>query len=331
VPIVLLAFIVISILLPESKSSERHRIDWMGILLSSVGLTGITYGAIEAGMKGWGSASALAPIAAGLAVLIGFYNWERSLIRKHRQPLVDLDLFHSKRFTWGTLLATSVNFSMFGLLFGIPQYFQSVEGRNALGAGYRLLAMIVGLIVGSIVSSRIVSKLGAKATIALGFVIMAGALLAGAHTAIGSSDAFVLGWNGVVGIGLGFAMPSAIDAALGALSPERSGAGSALVTAIRQVGGTIGVGVLGSLLSANYRSDLHVSHLPTQAAAAARTGVEGGVAVAREIHSSALLLDVRTAFVHGMDVMLGVSCGIALVAVVLCVLFLPNKEKSPEQ
>jgi hypothetical protein len=119
-------------------------------------------------------------------------------------------------------------------------------------------------------------------------------------------------------------MPSAMGVALGALSAERSGAGSALLTAMRQVGSTIGVAILGTVISNSYSSSVArtAAHLPAQASAAVRSSVGSGVAVAGKLGSSSLLDTVRGAFVHGMDLMLWTCGGIAVFCAILAVVFL---------
>jgi hypothetical protein len=129
----------------------------------------------------------------------------------------------------------------------------------------------------------------------------------------------------VAGLGLGLAMPAAMNAALGALSTERSGSGSALITAMRQVGATIGVAVLGTVLLSGYRGQLHLGGLPAAAAEVVRSSVAGGVAVADATHSAALLLMTRSAFVHGLDVMLAVCAVIAIISALLALVFLPRR------
>jgi len=148
VPVVIIALAAIAFLLPENKSSKPHAIDVVGILASSVGLTGITYGAIEAESSSWGNHRVIASLVIGAVMLPLFYLWEKRLTRQKRPALVDLELFTHRSFTWGMLLMTSVNFALFGLLFGLPQYLQAVRGDNALTAGYYLLPMIGGFVSG---------------------------------------------------------------------------------------------------------------------------------------------------------------------------------------
>jgi DHA2 family multidrug resistance protein-like MFS transporter len=400
VPVVVIAMIAVTTLMPESRSDHRTlRVDLTGVLASSAGLCALTYGLINAGQDGWSNPTAVATMSAGVAALAVFVAWERRVSQRRsawaapeaaapaelsapgrRQqdtaarpasqalPLVDLALFRSRGFTWGTVLSTLVSFALFGLVFAAPQYFLDVRGFNSLGAGLRLLPMIGGLAIGLAAGQRLQTprkparELGctpaanslvdsaetagaetagagatagappvsAKIVIAAGFAIMAVALAAGASTSISSGTGFAAAWFSVTGLGLGLAMPTALNAALGALSPERSGSGSALITAMRQVGGTIGVAVLGTVLASVYRSHLQLTALSAAAAAAARSNVARGVAVAHAAGSAPLLESVRSAYVHGMDTMLWICAGIAVVSALLGLAFLPNRPAGPD-
>jgi MFS transporter, DHA2 family, multidrug resistance protein len=349
VPVVVLALIAVVFLLPESRSAERPGVDFLGVILSSAGLAGLTYGFIKAGQDGWTSGLALGAIAAGVAVLAALIVWERWLTRRNQaaadgsprggaiRPLIELRLFRSAGFTWGTVLSTLVSFAMFGIFFAMPQYFQEVRGADAMGSGLRLLPMIGGMVIGMIGGTRLASPrkaadgtmsaplAGAKGLVTVGFTVMAAALGVGATTAVASGTGFTAAWFAVFGLGLGLAMPQTMNAALSALSPERSGSGSALISAMRQVGATIGVAVLGTILGSVYRSHLDVTGLPAAAAAAAKSSVVAGVAVAHQLGSAALLESVRHAFVQGMDAMLWICGGIALASAILALLFLPRR------
>src|ERR1700754_1313633 len=138
--------IAITFLLPGSKDPSRPRIDIRGSLLSSVGLVGLTYGVIEGGERGWTDPRTLATLAAGAVALLVFARVQR---------LVDTALFRSRAFTWGAILATLSTFSLFGLLFVLPQFFGAVLGADAFGTGLRLLPVIGGLLVGSQLADRI--------------------------------------------------------------------------------------------------------------------------------------------------------------------------------
>jgi MFS transporter, DHA2 family, multidrug resistance protein len=368
VPVVALALVAVAFLLPESRSAQRPSLDMLGVILSSAGLTGLTYGFIRAGQDGWTNAVALATIAAGAVVLVAFVAYQRRLTSRFRaasvaradggqadgdqagpphggsgvevrrvRPLIELGLFRSAGFTWGTILSTLVSFAMFGIFFAMPQYFQEVRGTDAMGSGLRLLPMIGGMVIGMIGSTRLASPrkagdgparpplAGAKALVTIGFTLMAVTLGVGATTTASSGTGFAAAWFAVFGLGLGLAMPQAMNAALSALSAERSGSGSALISAMRQVGATIGVAVLGTVLGSVYRAHLSVAGLPAAAASTAKGSVVAGVQVAHELGSAALLASARNAFVHGMDTMLWVCGGITLASAILALIFLPHQ------
>jgi EmrB/QacA subfamily drug resistance transporter len=317
VPVVLIGLVAIALLLPESRAAQRPRIDVPGVLLSSLGLVAFTYGVIQGGESGWGAPSTILTLALGIAALAAFGLWQRHT----DHPLVDLSLFRSRGFTWGGILATLAMFSMFGVLFAMPQYFQAVLGSDALGTGLRLLPVIGGLLVGAQLADRLAPRAGAAFTVAFGFILLAIGLMLGATTTSDSAYSFAAVWMALLGAGLGFAMPSAMDAAIGALSPERAGVGSGLLMAMRTVGGTIGVAVLGTVLSSAYRGALEADGAP----AAARESVSAGVQIAHETGSAELLHSVQSAFVAGMDAMLWACGGIAVVAFVLALRFLPRR------
>src|SRR5258708_7155349 len=135
-------------LVGECRAEVRRRLDVVGVVASTAGLVGVTYGLIEAGRNGWTDASALVPMIAGLVVLVGFFLWERRLsLRPGGQPLVDLALFRSAGFTWGVILAAPARLAMIGVLFTMPRVFQGVLGTDALGSGLRLLPLVAGLVV----------------------------------------------------------------------------------------------------------------------------------------------------------------------------------------
>jgi EmrB/QacA subfamily drug resistance transporter len=336
VPIVVIAVAAVALLMPESRSERRPGIDLSGLAVSGVGLVALTYGFIKAGQDGWSDATALALIAAGVVVLALLPVVERRIANRGGQPLADLQLFRSAGFRWGTILATLVSFAMFGIFFALPQYFQDVRGADALGSGIRLLPLIGGMLVGMVAGTRLTAArkgggapAGPRSVVAAGYLLMAAAMVLGARTTLGSSTGYVLGWVALAGLGLGLVMPSAMGVALGALSAERSGAGSALLTAMRQVGSTIGVAILGTIISNSYSSGVASSAaaLPAQAAAAVRSSVGAGVGVAGKLGSSSLLDTIRSAFVHGMDLMLWTCGGIAIACALLAVLFLPRRTR----
>ncbi|MET9258051.1 DHA2 family efflux MFS transporter permease subunit [Streptomyces sp. NPDC048182] len=328
VPVVIIAFLAVSAWLPESKASEAKRFDVGGLVFSSVGLAAMTYGVIQGGEKGWGDITALAPLLGGLLAVVVFVLWEK----RAAEPLVDLSLFRSARFTSGTMLGTVINFTMFGVLFTMPQYYQAVLGTDAMGSGFRLLPMVGGLLVGVSAAPRMAKAVGPKTAVGIGFALLAAALFYGATTDTGSGTGLAAAWTAAYGLGLGLALPTAMDAALGALSTESAGVGSAVNQSIRTLGGSFGAAILGAILNSGYRGRLELEGLPDKAQDAVKDSVFGGLGVARAVKSPSLAESVKSAFVHGLDVVLVVSGALGLVGVLLAVVWLPRHvgQSAPE-
>ncbi|MEU6994016.1 DHA2 family efflux MFS transporter permease subunit [Streptomyces sp. NPDC046465] len=320
VPVVILAFFAVSAWLPESKAKEAKPFDVGGLVFSSVGLAAMTYGVIQGGEKGWTDVTTLVPTLGGILAIVIFVFWEKRVA----DPLVDLSLFRSARFTSGTMLGTVINFTMFGVLFTMPQYYQAVLGTDAMGSGFRLLPMVGGLLVGVTVANKVAKGLGPKTSVGLGFALLSAALFYGATTATGSGTGLAAAWTAVYGLGLGIALPTAMDAALGALSEDTAGVGSGVNQSIRTLGGSFGAAILGSVLNSGYRGKLELDGVPAQAHDAAKDSVFGGLAVARALKSSTLGDSVRAAYVHALDVVLVVSGALGLLGVLLAVVWLPR-------
>ena len=321
VPMVLAGLVAVLLWVPESHGDRARRFDPAGIVLSAAGLVVLTFGVIEAGERGWTDPLSLLMTGGGVVLLVLFVAWQR----RAQAPLVDLALFGSRSFTGGAVLATVASFGMFGILFALPQFFQAVGGHDALGTGLRLLPVIGGLLVGSRLAGRLEPRLGARLLVTPGLVLMAAGLVAGATTGPGTGYAFVAAWVSVTGLGLGCTLPPSMNAALGALTPERSGVGSGLLQAMRQVGGAIGVTVLGSVLNGAYRDQVDVTGLSAAAAGAVRDSATAGVTVAGGLGDGALLSSVHAAFTSGMDLALLVAGGVAVAGAVLAVFLLPAR------
>lgn len=163
---------------------------------------------------------------------------------------------------------------------------------------------------------------------AAGFAVMVVGLGLGATTQVSSTTAWAALWFIVAGSGLGCALPAAMNAALGALSPQRAGVGSGLIMACRQVGAAIGVAILGTVLNGDYRRHVSVLGLPAPVARTVRSGVGAGAAVAARLGDAELGRSVRVAFVSSLDAMLWVCAGIAVAATVLALVLLPGRRAS---
>lgn len=316
-PVVAVALVAVAVLMPESPRARAGRIDVLGVVLSAAALSVLSYGVIEAGDRGWTDAWALSLILAGGALGGLFIAWQR----RAPEPLVDLRLFSSRDFAGGTAVASMVSFVMMGLLFALPIYVQAVHGLDAQATGLRLLPLIGGMLLTALPSGAVATRLGARTVVTTGMLVLAAGLAWGATTGLGDGSWASAGWTLVCGAGLGMTLPTAMDAALGVLSEESSGTGSAVLQAMRMVGSSLGAAVLGSVLNAGYRSHVADSgaldRLPTSVADAAQDSVLAAVSIADRLGLAPLLHAARSSYVSGMDRMLWVAVALSVAGAVL--------------
>lgn len=308
IPLVLVSLAAVAVLMPKMPGNPGGPVDVGGIVWSALGLGGVTYGLIEQPVHGWSSPQVFAPLAGGIICLLALVLVER----RSRHPLLQLSLFVERSFTSGTLLITFVQFTLVGLLFVLPQFFQAVGGADALGTGLRMLPTIGGLLAGMQIATKLTAKLSQEAVVGAGFAIMTVGFALGTLTSPDTGFGFVAGFTAVFGVGAGFALPTAMVLATQEFSTERAGIGSSMLQAVRQFGGVLGVAVLGSVLSATYHASL-----PVGAGSTVRDSAASGVATARQMESPQLLQQVRSAFTDGMGSVLWVCAGIAVVGIVL--------------
>jgi EmrB/QacA subfamily drug resistance transporter len=329
VPVALIGLGAAAVLLPEFRAENRPAFDMTGVVASVLGLGALTYGLIRAGQYGWTNPGALIAVLIGIGILAGFLAWEQRLTRlPHGRPLLDMTLFRSASFTWGAIFAALSFLSLIGVLFTMPQYFQGVLGTSALGSGLRLLPLVGGVLIGAVPAAAVAKLVGAKIAVAGGFALLVAGLTTGAATSVASSGVFVAAWLVLCGAGMGLALATSTSAALVELFPERSGVGSGVLEAIDEVGGPLGIAIVGSVVSAGYLAHLNLSGLSATAASAARGSIFGGVIVAHQLHLPVLLTSVRAGFVQGMDTALLVSAAIALAGTILALLYLPKTNTS---
>jgi EmrB/QacA subfamily drug resistance transporter len=332
VPVTLLAAAAALVLLPESRSATARRADPLGGVLVMLGLGALVYGVVEAPVAGWGSGRTVTGLAAGALLLTAFLLVERRI----PEPMVDLRLFRDPRFGWATAALTLVSVALFGLLFVLPQYLQVIAGNDAFGTGLRLLPMIGALVVGGAVSDRLAARLGSAPVIAAGLVVLAAGFVAGSRVQADSGYPLLAGALAVIGFGLGAAMPTAVDAVLGALPPDSAGVGMAITTSLRMVAGALGVAVLPSVLSSVYRDPVAAAAgampmLPPAAVTAATDSVAGAAAVADRLGpaGAGLRAAAYAAFADGMSLVLLLGAATAVLAAVLVGLFLPRTPATP--
>ncbi|MFF7069415.1 MFS transporter [Streptomyces pseudovenezuelae] len=320
VPMAAIGIAACVFLLPETRDPSSPRVDALSTALTVTGLGALVYTIIEAPTRGWGDPLVLGMLAGSVVLIAGLVLRERRIER----PMLDMTLLTHRGFLFNTIAATLVNFILTGLLFVLPPFLQAVLGHDALGTGVRLLPMMGGLLLASRLAPKVVTRFGARATVSAGLVVLAFSGLLGSRTTVDSGYGFVALWLSLTGFGFGLSLIPAMNGGLSALPRDRAGSGSGLLMTMRQVGGAIGIALLGSLLAGTFRDRLDVTGLPAPAADTAGESVVAAHLVAQRTGNADLLASANASYVHGMGVVLLV-CGIAaLVAALLAAAFLPG-------
>jgi Na+/melibiose symporter-like transporter len=294
----------------------------VGALLSIAGLSTLVYGIIRGGSDGWGSAVTLATIGAGLFILaLLVYHEART-----RFPMLDLQVFGNPRFAGASIAVTAVYFCLFGTIFLLTQHLQELLGYDTLAAGIRTVPFAVTLLVVANLTPRIVSRVGPRIPIVVGLLVVAGSQLLRIASTPSSGYGIILASELAFALGMALLIPPATASIMGSVPLARAGMGSAINDTTRQVGGALGVAVMGSLAAAGFRNDL-IRHVP-HVAARARDSLGGALEVASSIghHAAASrLVDAsQHAFIHGLRLASTVALAVALVGAVVAWRLLPT-------
>ena len=311
-------------LVPESRDPEATPMDPVGAGLSIVGLVSLVFAIIEAPSRGWTDPLILAAFALGFVFIAVFLWWER----RTAHPMLRLEFFENPRFSAASVAITLVFFALFGTIFLLTQYLQFVLGFSPLEAGFRIMP-IATLIVAAPLAARITERIGTKVVVSSGLLIVTVALGILALITIDSSYSHMALGLALVGLGMGATMAPATESIMGSLPLAKSGVGSAMNDTTRQVGGALGVAILGSIMASIYASTMApaVAPLPPEAAEVAGDSIGGALAVASNIGAAAegLVVAAQSAFVDGMQTSIWVAAAVALVGAILTWRFLPAR------
>jgi EmrB/QacA subfamily drug resistance transporter len=318
------------IFVPESRDPAATPLDPAGAGLSIAGLMALVFAIIEAPSRGWTDPVIVASFIAAAVLLGAFVWWEY----RATHPMLKLEFFKNPRFSAASGAIALVFFAMFGTIFLLTQYMQFVLGFTPLEAGIRILP-IATMIVAAPVAARVVERVGTKIVVTSGLAVVAAAMAWLATVDIDSGYGHVALTLSLLGIGMGAAMAPSTESIMGAVPLAKSGVGSAMNDTTRQVGGALGVAILGSVLASSYGAAMApiVSGLPPEAADIASDSIGGALRVAGQFSdvSGPLIAAARQAFVDGMTAGVWVAAGVALLGAVLTGMFLPAKALDPEE
>ncbi|MFT3851575.1 MAG: MFS transporter [Ilumatobacteraceae bacterium] len=327
VPVILFSLAVIPMLVPTSRDPESPRLDPLGTSLSLFGLVAVLYAIIEAPSHGWTNPGILGAFGVGTVLLGTFVWWE--LHTDH--PVLDVRLFKNMRFTGASVAISLVMFALFGSIFFLTQFLQFVLGYGTLKAGLSIAPVAASIMVASLLSPRLTARFGTKFAVGGGLGIVAAALLLLSTIDTGSGYGLVFTTIMILGFGMGMAMTPATDSIMGAVPASKAGVGSAMNDTTREVGGALGVAILGSLLAGSYHSAMSssavVGSLPAEAQAVAHDSLGGAVHVAQQLgeNGTALLHEASSAFVDGMGTAVLVGAAVAALGALIALIWLPNR------
>ncbi|RZK69187.1 MAG: DHA2 family efflux MFS transporter permease subunit [Rhodococcus sp. (in: high G+C Gram-positive bacteria)] len=334
VPIAVVAAAATLLLVPESRASVIGRMDLVGIAASITGITVLVWAIIEAPHHGWTSSVTLGAVALSIAVLIGFVLWE--LRTDH--PILDLRLFRNRRFSLPALAIAIGYFSMFGFLFLITQYFQGVREYTPFEFGVASLPFAVSVAVGAPVATLLAQRIGTTPVIVFGLLLTGVGLYLGGQVAVDSSYLTdVLPSMVSMALGLAIVQGPATESIMASLPLDEAGAGSAVNDTTREIGGTLGVAVLGSIVASYYATTM--SPLLDRIPAALMNDDEKGFARAtvlsvleirkREIppfleqQRENLILTMKTTVLQGSHTASLVAAGAVVVCALVVAIFMP--------
>jgi EmrB/QacA subfamily drug resistance transporter len=335
VPVVIVAVTATWFIVPRTKDPTDPKLDMVGTVLSAVGLFAALYAIIEGPSQGWTSTTILVAFAIGIVLLTGFVLWELH----SRHPMLDVRFFKNPRFSAASLAVTFVFFAMFGSLFFLSQYMQFVLGYDALQTGLRLIPVAVVLMIAAPSSSILTRHFGTKLVVAGGLAVVGAGLLVLGQASTDSGYTLVVVALVLLGLGMGTAMAPATDSIMGSLPPERAGVGSAVNDTTREIGGALGVAILGSIAATRYTSAMTSSAslqgLPTAAADAASNSIGGAVTVASKLAGTPLasaaeplLAAAKDAFVAAMDHSVTIGAIAAGIGALVALVFLPARPRA---
>jgi MFS transporter, DHA2 family, multidrug resistance protein len=333
VPLVIIALAAGMRLLPESRDPKAGRFDPLGAVASIAGVGLLVWTVIEAPRHGWASAITIAGFAGSLVILAAFVGWQL----RRPDPMLDVRLFRNPRFTAASGAIALAFFGLFGFIFLITQYFQVVLSYDPLRAGVATLpfAVVTGLL--SPAAIALMKRLGTKAVVTGGLTLMSAGFVVAAGTSVDSAywgriiTAMVL-----IAAGLALTASPATEAIMGALPPSKAGVGSAVNDTTRELGGTLGVAIVGSVMSSAYSSHvlsaLDKIGAPAALTSAAQQSVTAGMQAAaylppglRGVAAAA----ARQAFVAGLHNGSLVAAGATALAALATLAFLPARVRPP--
>ena len=326
IPIGLVVLAAGYLLVPESRDPVRRKLDVVGAVLSTAALSLLIYAIIEAPERGWVDPLVVFGFAAATVLGAAFVLYELRV----DQPMLDVRLFRNPRLSSGAVAISLAFMALLGMVFLLTQYLQFVRDYSPLQAGVRMVPLAIGFMVGAGSSDRLVAAFGTKRVVAGGLMILTAGLGVLAFMDGGTAYWIIAVGLFAFGLGMGNAMAPATAAVMGAVPDANAGVGSALNDVTRNLGGALGIGILGSVLNSLYSSEMAsaVAGLPAGAAAAARNSIGAASQVAGGLsgpEGDALRSAANVAFTNALAVAMVAGAAITLAGAAIVLRFMPAR------
>lgn len=326
IPIIAITILLTVLYVPTSKDPEEPALDFVGAGLSIVGLGALLFGIIEAPENGWLSAETIAAILISIVAFYAFVRWEN----RAKEPMLPMKYFKIPNFSVGSLMITFMFFSMFGLFFVLLQYLQFVLGLSALDAALWTLPLAGTFVFVSPFGPILAKKFDQRRVSTFGVLIAGLGLLSFSQLSVDSQffPDILVGLL-VMGSGMALAMPLATDAIISSIPRRKAGVGSAVNDTTRELGGALGIAVIGSLLADGYRSSIDgkVDFLPTEFVEGAEESIGAAINVTREYTTDGaeLIATANSAFIDGMSLAFIVAGAVMIATSLVVYKYLPTK------
>ncbi len=330
-PVVAIAVTAAVILIPESRDTSAPRLDIGGLALSIAAIAAMVFTIIEAPEWGWLSTTTLVGFLTAATLLTVFVLWELRV----DHPMLPVEIFRNLRFSAASVSVTSSFFALFGFIFLITQYFQLVRGYGPLEAGLRSIPVAVAIAVASVTAPALVERFGTTRIVAGGLSLMGIGFVWVSTASASTPYPEIVGQMLILGVGLGFTTAPATESIMGSLPPDRAGVGSAVNDTTRELGGTLGVAIIGSIFSSIYIGALNdsevIAALPHEAREATEESVGAAQFIAPQLGDAApaYLAEVGNAFMSGMSAASLVAAGAAFAGAAFAARFLPARVADP--
>jgi EmrB/QacA subfamily drug resistance transporter len=329
-PLAFGALLAVAVLVPESRDEHKVGFDLPGLASSIAALTLLVYTIIEAPDMGWASARTLVSFAAALALIAGFAWWQV----RTPTPMLDVRLFRNLRFSATSVSVAMAFFAVAGFMFLISQYFQLVKGHSALATGVRFLPCAITIAVMSVVGTKVALIIGNRVVIATGLGLLAVSFVWISTMSASTTYLEVVGQMILSCTGVALVNAPATEAIMGAVPANQAGVGSAVNDATREIGGTLGVAVLGSIFVSLYVSSIdgaRLDSLDPGVLEAARSGLGAVVQIAPNLGEPGRRLAeaANNGFFDGLQTACLSGAGILAAAAVFAAMFIPSRPAPP--